>query len=81
MNETYRDGIGATRCQSCGSVILDNAEEPMVSVRLADVEEVAWLLTDMLTQFDIEPEQGWKDLIGRLEHAAGRPVAQMGRDR
>lgn len=82
MLETYRDGIKATRCASCGTVILDGADDPLVSLRRQDVEWVKRLA--MVEQERILKEAGgdsplyvaYMELIQRLAQALGRPVRE-----
>ena len=69
---TYRDGVGVERCSSCHAPLRNLGDAPVVSVLLADVEEIACILEQY-----VDCPEVWGDTIKRLEQAAGRTVAQM----
>ena len=75
MPDTYRDGIGAIRCQMCGQALRDGAEGVLVSGRLHDVYRLVAVLSELTT---LGVESPMTDaLIDRLSKAAGQSVAMI----
>jgi len=72
MTDTYSDGVGVIRCTTCRLALRTAPDEPLVSLRQEDVEEIACLLVDY-----VDCPEVWADTIKRLEQACGRTVDQM----
>ena len=72
----YKDGIGAERCETCHQMLRDPAGAQVVPVLLADVEQIAVLLSNFSAWEGWVPH-GWRQLVQGLEQAAGRTVQQI----
>ena len=68
-NPTYRNGVGGQRCAVCYSLLRDAAGEPMIAVRVVDLEAALLQLDDGPTATRIE------QVIGktRAQVIAARP--------
>lgn len=81
--KTYRDGVGIERCTVCSSALRTLADDPLVSLRLVDVEDMLLLLTDVLRKqsadlkASIVAADAWTSLIDRLEKVCGRTAGQL----
>jgi hypothetical protein len=70
--DRYRDGVGIERCATCHTATRAADDEPVISIRVRDVEELVCLLEQYVDCPDV-----WADTITRLEQACGRTVAQI----
>ena len=68
----YTDGVGVQRCEVCQSVLRAKDGEPLVSIRISDVEEIACILEQY-----VDCPEVWGETIKRLEQACGRTVKQI----
>jgi hypothetical protein len=64
--------VGTLRCDVCQSALRTYDDEPVVYLRITDVEQIACVLHDYVNMPDI-----WGDVVQRLEQACGRTVAQI----
>ena len=71
----YRDGIGVARCGTCHQALRDAAEGELMSLRVADVRQVVYILSD-LCSLGVETE-AITSLIDRLSRAIGQSVKQI----
>ena len=76
MDDTYTDGIQATRCKHCHGVIHRADEQPRVSLLTSDVEALLCILVDFL-----DKATPGADLVKRLEQELGRSYRQVSQDR
>jgi hypothetical protein len=75
----YIDGLGATRCRHCTSVLRNAGAEPMVLIRLNDLELIAKWIAMTPTETTRHELFTWIEsaptfLLPRLQEAIGRPV-------
>lgn len=70
--ETYRDGTGAIRCSTCLSELKTPDHEPLVMMRLSDVQNLACCLEEYVNCPEV-----WGETIKRLEQLCGQTTDQM----
>ncbi len=72
LDNTYKDGIGMTRCLFCGLAKTWADGERVVVVSQNDVEEILCILVEY-----VDCPEFWGETIHRLEQALGYSYRQM----